>query len=85
MLPTQKNKLTLSILGRLRQGGPPPAGNMKPFNPLDGVSPESPTEEEDDLGRQPTESDGVDVADDSESDLLQPQFPRKRKKGPTLK
>lgn len=62
MLPTARNKLTMSILGRLKQQGPPPPGGMQPFSPLDGTSQGQPGQSgqptdpsaEDDLGRTET-------------------------------
>lgn len=91
MLPAQKNKLTMSILGRLKQQGPPPAGNMRPFNPLDGTDQTS-SSPEDDLGRSGVEAPGSQqnpqdqVAADDSQNLNDMQFsPLAKKKRPIIR
>lgn len=68
MLPAQRNKLTISILSRLKDKGAP-APMVKPF-PLLGE--EQPEEEQASEGQADT--DGSDI-----EEIQQPRLPRRKK------
>lgn len=69
MLQNRKNKLTVSILSRLKDKGPPPAGSIQPFSPLGDSADDQEIDE-----KNPSESG------DEQSNMLQVMYPPKRKK-----
>lgn len=83
MLQNRKNKLTVSILSRLKNSMPSSeaAGSVQPFSPMG--DPEDP--EEDSVAKDKVSQDSVDDSEEEKPNLLQVMYPRRRKRvpGPT--